>query len=55
MQQYNQDPFVLITTRNASKGIKNLFNAVDEQGLANNYDRYIKGRTNFNTFVMLKY
>ena len=44
-----------ITTRNAAKGIKNIINAVDGQGLANNYDIQIQGQTNFrSTFVMLK-
>ena len=44
-----------ITTRKAAKGIKNIINAVDGQGLANNYDRQIQGQTNFrSTFVMLK-
>ena len=43
------------TTRKATKEIKNLNNAVDGQGLANNYDRQIQGKTNFrSTFVMLK-
>ena len=44
-----------ITTRKAAKRIKNIINAVDGQGLANNYDRQIQGQTNFrSTFVMLK-
>ena len=44
-----------ITTRKSAKVIKNIVNAVDGQGLANNYDRQIKGQTNFrSTFVMLK-
>ena len=36
-----------ITTRNITKGIKNMINAVDGQGLANNYGRQIQGQTNF--------
>ena len=44
-----------ITTRKATKGIKNRIIAVDGQGLANNYERQIQGQTNFrSTFVMLK-
>ena len=44
-----------ITTRKAANGIKKIINAVDGQGLANNYDRQIQGRTNFRgSFVMLK-
>ena len=44
-----------ITTRKAAKGIKNIINAVDGQGLANNYDGKIQGHTNFRSiFVMLK-
>ena len=44
-----------IATREASKGIKNIIDAVEGQGLANKYDRQIKGQTNFrSTFVMLK-
>ena len=35
--------------------MKNINNAVDGRGLANNYDRQIQRRTNFrSTFVMLK-
>ena len=33
-----------ITIRQAAKKIKNIINAVDEQGLANNYDRQIQGK-----------
>ena len=44
-----------ITTRKTAKGIKNMINAVDVQGVANNYDRQIQGQTNFrSTFVVLK-
>ena len=43
-----------ITTRKAAKGISNIVNAVDGQGLATNYDRQIQGQTNFrSTFFML--
>ena len=46
---------IKITTRKAAKGIKNMINAVDVQGVANNYDRQIQGQTNSrSTFVMLK-
>ena len=42
-----------ITTIKAKKGIKNINNANDGQGLANNYDRQIQGQTNVrSTFVM---
>ena len=34
------------TTRKSAKVIKNIVNAVDGQGLANNYDRQIQGLTN---------
>ena len=44
-----------ITTRKYAKVIKNIVNAVDGKGLANNYDRQIQGQINFrSTFVMLK-
>ena len=45
-----------ITTRKATSGIKrNINNAVDGQGLANNYDKQVQGQTNFrSTCVMLK-
>ena len=44
-----------ITTRKATKGINIIIDAVDGQGLANNYDTEIQGKTNFrSTFVMLK-
>ena len=44
-----------ITTIKAAKGIKNIINAVDGQGLANNYERQIQGQTKLrSTFVMLK-
>ena len=43
-----------ITIRKAATGIKNIFNAVDGQGLVNN-ERQIQRQTNFrSTFVMLK-
>ena len=43
------------TTRKAADGINNIVNAFDRQGLASNYDRQIRGQTNFrSTFVMLK-
>ena len=35
-----------ITKRKSSKVIKNIVNAVDGQGLANNYDRQIQRHTN---------
>ena len=56
MQQYDQDPFVLHNNnKKGTKGIKNVINAVDGQGLANNYDRKIQGETKFrSTFVMHK-
>ena len=39
MQQYDQDPFVLHNNnKKGTKGIKNVINAVDGQGLANNYN-----------------
>ena len=44
-----------ITTSKAAKGINKMINAVDGQGLVNNYDGQIQGHTNFrSTFVMLK-
>jgi hypothetical protein len=44
-----------IATRKSAKGINNIINAVDGQGLANNFDRQIQELTNFrSTFVMLK-
>ena len=44
-----------ITTRKSAKVIKNIVNAVDVQGLANNYDRQIQGQTNFrSTIFMIK-
>ena len=44
-----------ITTRKAAKGINNIINAADAQGLVDNYDRQIQGQTNFrSTFVKLK-
>ena len=39
--------FYYITTRKATKGIKNIFNAVDLQGVANNYNRQIQGQKYF--------
>ena len=44
-----------ITTRKAAKETRDIINAVDGQGLANNYNRKIQRWTNFrSTFVMLK-
>ena len=39
--------FYSIATRQATKEIKNIINAVEGQGLANKYDRRIQGQTNF--------
>ena len=41
--------------RKATKGIKNKTNAIDGQGLANNYEGQIKGQINFRiTFALPK-
>ncbi len=46
--------FLLHNYKKMAIGIKNKFIAVDGQGLANNYDRQIKGQTNLGiTFVIL--
>ena len=43
-----------MTTRKDGREIKNIINAVDGQGLTNNYDGQIQGQTNFKSiFVML--
>ena len=44
-----------INTRKAAKGIKNILNAVDGQGVSNKYDRQILGQTKIrSTLVILK-
>ena len=44
-----------ITKRKSANGIKNIINAIDGKGLANNYDRQIQGQNNLRTtFSMLK-
>ena len=40
-----------ITIRKATKGIKNIINAVDGQGITNNYERQSKDRSDFCAFV----